>query len=135
MLNSDNESFGYDFLDRLTSVSGNYSAAYSYNTLGNILSMNGVSYTYGAKPHAVTSVGSANYTYDNNGNMLTRGSANITWDAENRPLTITTANGTTTFAYDGDGNRVMKTEGGQTTLYVNKYYERVQSLWGKAYTV
>lgn len=26
------------------------------------------------------------------------------------------------FVYDGDGKRVKKTDGGQTVLYVNKYY-------------
>lgn len=26
--------------------------------------------------------------------------------------------------YDGDGNRVKKTEGGETTLYINQYYEK-----------
>lgn len=45
----------------------------------------------------------------------------ITWDVENRPVTIT---GGATFVYDGDGNRVKKTEGGQTILYINKYYEK-----------
>ncbi|MBI2849753.1 MAG: RHS repeat-associated core domain-containing protein [Chloroflexi bacterium] len=59
-----------------------------------------------------------------NGNMKVRGSANITWDAENRPISITTANGTTTFVYDGDGNRVKQIVSGQATLYVNKYYEK-----------
>jgi RHS repeat-associated protein len=55
--------------------------------------------------------------------MLTRKNQNITWDAENRPVSIS-QNGTTAyFIYDGDGNRVKKTEGGQTVLYVNKYYE------------
>ncbi len=29
-----------------------------------------------------------------------------------------------TFVYDGDGNRVKKTEGGETILYINKYYEK-----------
>jgi hypothetical protein len=28
--------FGYDFLDRLTTVSGAYSQSYSYNNIGNI---------------------------------------------------------------------------------------------------
>ncbi|MDY6833274.1 MAG: RHS repeat-associated core domain-containing protein [Chloroflexota bacterium] len=31
---------------------------------------------------------------------------------------------TTTFVYDGDGNRVLKTENGETLLYVNQYYEK-----------
>lgn len=91
------ETFAYDTLDRLTSVTGPYSENYTYNSIGNILSKNGVSYTYGGnKPHAITSAGSTNYTYDNNGNMLTRGSQTITWDAENRPISIVFGNGNST---------------------------------------
>ncbi len=30
----------------------------------------------------------------------------------------------TNFVYDGDGNRVQKTEGGQTILYINRYFEK-----------
>lgn len=122
------ENFGYDLLDRLTSVSGDYTAAYAYNALANIVSSNVTgtykAYGYGTKPHAVTSVGAAGYTYDSNGNMLTRSTDNITWDAENRPVTVSTANGTSTFVYDGDGNRVKKSEGGQDILYINKFFER-----------
>jgi len=114
------ETFTCDFLDRLTGVSGPYSHTYSYNAIGNILSMNGGSYTYGARPHAVTAVGSTSYSYDANGNMISRGGTAITWDAENRPTVI----GNATFVYDGDGSRAMKTEGGQTTVYVNRYYEK-----------
>jgi RHS repeat-associated protein len=33
-------------------------------------------------------------------------------------------NRTAYFVYDGDGNRVLKTEGGETTVYVNQYYEK-----------
>jgi hypothetical protein len=118
------ENFGYDFLDRLTSVSGAYSESYSYNQIGNMLTRNGVSYTYptnGVRPHAVSSVGSTSYLYDNNGNMTTRGTQTLTWDVENRPLTVI---GGASFIYNGDGNRVKKTEGGQTILYVNKYYDK-----------
>jgi YD repeat-containing protein len=61
------------------------------------------------------------YAYDCKGNMTTRGSQTITWDAENRPVTVT---GGAWFVYDGDGNRVKKTENGQEILYVNKYFEK-----------
>ena len=115
------ETFGYDFLDRLTSASGPYTESYTYNQIGNILTKNGVSYGYGSKPHAVTSVGSTSYVYDGNGNMTTRGAQTITWHVENRPISIT---GGASFIYDGDGTRVKKTEGGQTVLYVSKYYEK-----------
>jgi RHS repeat-associated protein len=53
--------------------------------------------------------------------MTTRGAQTITWDVENRPLTVT---GGASFVYDGDGNRVKKTEGGQTVLYLSRYYEK-----------
>jgi RHS repeat-associated protein len=121
VLTSETETFTYDFLDRLTGVSGPYTHSYAYDEIGNITSMNGNSYTYGTKPHAVTAVGATSYAYDDNGNMTTRGSQTLTWDMENRPVTIS---GGASFVYDGDGNRVKKTEGGETILYVNKYYEK-----------
>jgi RHS repeat-associated protein len=40
---------------------------------------------------------------------------------ENKPVSI---GASATFVYDGDGTRVKKTEGGETVLYVNKYYEK-----------
>jgi RHS repeat-associated protein len=47
-----------------------------------------------------------------------------TWDVENRLTSITKAGATTTFAYDGDGSRVKQTAGTETTVYINKYYEK-----------
>jgi RHS repeat-associated protein len=115
------ETFTYDFLDRLLSVSGPYTESFTYDEIGNITSRNGISYTYGNQPHAVTSVGSTSYTYDANGNMVTRGSQTIDWDVENRVISVS---GGASFVYDGDGNRMMKTENGETILYVNRYYEK-----------
>ena len=134
LVSSETENFAYDFLDRLTGVSGAYTQSYTYNTIGNITSMNGNSYTYGTKPHAVTQVGTTGYTYDANGNMTTRGSQTIVWDAENRVISV--ISGQTLIAefnYDGDGNRVKKTESGQTVLYINQYYEKVNHsmAWGE----
>lgn len=118
------ETFGYDFLDRLTSASGPYTQSYTYDEIGNITSMDGASYAYGAQPHAVTAVGGTTYAYDANGNMTQRGDQTITWDVENKPISVTDGQNTSTFVYDGDGNRVLKTEGGETILYVNRYYEK-----------
>ena len=93
------ESFSYDFLDRLTSVSatgdagggpGAFSKTYTYDEIGNILEMNGQSYSYDPNhPHAVARVGDANYNYDANGNMVQRDDQFIAWDAENRPVEVT----------------------------------------------
>jgi YD repeat-containing protein len=74
----------------------------------------------------VSQVGSYTFSYDCNGNMLTRtGSGrtyNQTWEGENRLTGISSA-GTATFAYDGDGNRVKATVSGVTTVYVGNYFE------------
>ena len=53
--------------------------------------------------------------------MTTRGGQTLTWDADNR---LTAVTGGATFAYDGNGSRVSKTEGGETILYYGKYLER-----------
>ena len=124
---AETESFTYDYLDRLTGVSGAYSQSLSYDTLGNITSMttsgNTRSYTYGSTPHAVTAITNpaVSYSYDDNGNLTDRGDQDLTWDYENRLLTVS---GGASFIYDGDGNRVKKTEGGEEILYINRYYEK-----------
>jgi RHS repeat-associated protein len=56
--------------------------------------------------------------------MTTRGSQTLTWDYDNRQVSITDGENTSTFVYDGNGNRAKKTEGGETILYVNMYYEK-----------
>ena len=87
----------------------------------------GLSYTYGgSQPHAVTSLSNGtSYTYDANGNMLTRGAQTLTWDAENRLASVVSGTTTTTFAYDAKAARVSKSiSGGSSTHYVNKYFEK-----------
>lgn len=76
--------------------------------------MNGVSYTYGSQSYAVTDVGETEYAYDSNGNMTTQDDQTITWDVENRSVSVSDRVNTSTFVYDGDDNRVLKTEGGET---------------------
>jgi len=124
VLSSQTETFTYDFLGRLTAVSGAYIASYSYNQIGNIVAMNGSSYTYSTQPHAVTQVGTTNYLYDANGNMTNRGTQTLTWDLENRPVSITEGGDITTFIYDGDGNRIKQITSIETILYINKFYEK-----------
>jgi RHS repeat-associated protein len=87
------ENFTYDFLDRVTGVSGAYSNTYAYNKIGNITAFNGNSYTYGTKPHAVTAAGTTGYAYDANGNMTRRGSQLLTWDVDNRLIGAASTSG------------------------------------------
>lgn len=64
------------------------------------------------------------YTYDPNGNMLTRGNQTLTWDIDNRVLSISIAGGgTTSMEYDYSGTRVKKSAPGGITLYPFAGYE------------
>jgi RHS repeat-associated protein len=47
-----------------------------------------------------------------------------TWNYENQLTSITVGGVTTTNVYDGDGNRVKRTVGSTTTIYINQYYEK-----------
>jgi hypothetical protein len=120
------QTFHYDSLDRLLDATasggtgGTYAQeTYTYDQIGNLKSKPGVGvYTYTAsatgcvagtpslKPHAVRYAGSYSFTYDCNGNMLTRNDStgNFTqqWDKENRLITVTSAAATGYFVYDGD---------------------------------
>ncbi|WP_179293933.1 LamG-like jellyroll fold domain-containing protein [Candidatus Methanoperedens nitratireducens] len=125
--------YTYDSLNRLLSatvtgaVNGqNYTETYAYNAIGNITSKNGVAYTYSqtgkANPHAVTSIGSANYTYDDNGNLLTDGTLTNTWNYDNRLTQSVIGSMTVSYIYDVSGQRIGYSNGTDTTYYPTKDY-------------
>ncbi|MBI1879533.1 MAG: hypothetical protein HYR94_15160, partial [Chloroflexi bacterium] len=142
-------SFTYDHLDRLVAAEASangslpgFYEAYAYDNIGNLTQRAGQNYSYpnsgsgSIRPHAVTGVGSNSYTYDNNGNMITRPENAVTysqqWTEENKLKRVTwTQSGqayTTTFVYDGDGNRLLKIEDSTngpetTTAYIGQLYE------------
>jgi YD repeat-containing protein len=82
-----------------------------------------------AHKHAVTSLQSGEtYSYDANGNMITRVEGGVTYtqnfDIENRLASVTVGGQTTTFVYDGDGNLVKKLKpDGTSTVYIGGVYE------------
>jgi|GEM_PF-4980374 len=136
--------YGYDDLHRLTSAtitntanSQDYTQTYSYDILGNILTRSDIgSYTYAggdsgtsngttANPDAATTVNSATYTYDANGNVTSDGVWTYTYDYKDRIASATNGTDTYTYNYDESGNRIKKTNTGTSkiTVYVNKYYD------------
>jgi RHS repeat-associated protein len=133
-------SYTYDGLNRLLSATNSYTSSlnqsFTYDNGGNLLTATGVgTYAYPAqgatstRPHAVSSAGTWAFTYDANGNQLTRAQSavvnrTIAYDGENRPISVTTPTGTTTFAYGPDGARLKKTIGSATTLYLGDDIER-----------
>lgn len=130
------ETFTYDGLNRLKTVSGPASKTYDYDTLGNIISKSDVgTYEYnvnGPRPHAVNRIVNGTqvvgtFSYDDNGNMESGMGRTIAYFSFNKPSSITANGVTSTFAYDANFSRIVKTTPAVTTLYVGKLFEQTTS--------
>jgi RHS repeat-associated protein len=79
-------------------------------------------YSYDAADELLTA-SSTIFTYDGNGNQLTKttGSATLSysWDALNRLVSVVGITANTQYKYDGDGNRVFQQVPAGTYAYVN----------------
>ena len=104
--------------------------------MGNIASRSdiagGAAWTYDpVKKHAVTQAGSSSYTYtyDNNGNAITRNGDAITWTSFNYPLEIISSGTSETFEYGPERQRwksvYVASIGTETTYHVGKLLEKV----------
>lgn len=71
-------------------MNGAVTQSVGYDALGNIMSRSDVgSYTYHpTRKHAVTQAGTRAFTYDANGNMLTRNGQTLAWRGDNLPALI-----------------------------------------------
>jgi len=84
-------------------------AAYVYDRFGNRFQQNGVfasSLTFSGNNNRIDGA-----SYDASGNLLNDGSGGHTfaYDAENRLISVTSTNGTSTYSYDAFGHRVERT--------------------------
>lgn len=127
------ENFGYDTLDRLTSVTGSTTLTVGYDANGNITSKSDVgAYTYGVtgKPNRLASAGGSTLSYDANGNVTSRGSGkSLTFTSFNLPSLVTDGALQTTFAYGPDHQRVQSfgtySDGTATTRYIGGLLEKM----------
>ncbi len=93
------------------------------------------SYSYNSS-NELTANSAASFTYDNNGNTLTKadstGTRNYTWDFENRLTSVVLpgTGGTVTFKYDPFGRRIQKsfTQNATTTNYLYDGANVIQEL-------
>lgn len=117
--------YTYDAIYQLTQVTqaNNTTESYSYDAVGNRTASLGVSsYTTNAS-NELTATSNASYTYDSNGNTLTKtvGSNTTTyaWDYENRLTSVTLqgTGGTVTFKYDPMGRRIEKVSPTFTSIF------------------
>lgn len=100
-------------------------SSYTYDELGNRTSVtkNGTTtnYTYNAEKNRLTTVGSANYSYDSNGNLQSDGTNTYTWDNANRLKQVQIGTSTYGYTYDALGRRVTKIVNG--TITENYHYD------------
>lgn len=82
----------------------------------------------------LSTIGSASYTYDPNGNLTGDGRNTYTWNARNQ-LTAIAGASTASFTYDPFGRRESATIGGATTGYLYDGNNVVQTLSGSTPTV
>src|SRR3989442_1609449 len=117
--------YGYDAIYELTGVTQGHSTteSYTYDAVGNRLSaFHSSGWTYNSS-NELTSRPSFTYTYDNDGNTLTKVSGSSTttyaWDFENRLTSVTLpgSGGTVSFKYDPFGRRIYKSSSSVTSIF------------------
>lgn len=119
--------FAYDAIyELLTATQGSTTKeSYSYDAVGNRLSaLNSSGWSYNTS-NELTSRPGVTYTYDNNGNTLTKtdstGTTIYAWDFENRLTSVTLpgSGGNVSFKYDPFGRRIYKSSSSGTSIYAH----------------
>ncbi len=82
----------------------------------------------------LASDGTNSYTWDNNGNLLTKGSTNYTWDYDDRMTGISGGSVSASYAYDYQGERIKKTVGGVETGYLYQAEDMIKETSGGTVT-
>ncbi len=119
LVGSNDQSFTYDPLNRLTQAIGPYgTSSYQYNAIGNMTSKENVTLTYPAsgatsiRPHAVIStLDGWTFNYDANGNLIDKRQTSGGGTCAAYPSTCTDAQ---TLKYDADNRMIESTNVGRT---------------------
>jgi RHS repeat-associated protein len=106
--NGEIHSWTYDAVgNRLTNTINGATTISTYQRLG----------TNANNWQRISSDGTNSYTYDANGNTVTRGSSTFGWDYDNRMVAIA-GGANAAYSYDYSGRRSSKTVSGATTSYL-----------------
>ena len=125
-----NQTFGYDALDRLTSVNGPYSSQYAYDVHGNRQDPNnGAAYQYDSNTLRLMSQYGVPFTYDNNGNLKTAPGRSYAYTPENWLQTAMVDNVVHAYEYDADGWRLKKVTPAGVTYYLRGLNGELLTEW------
>jgi RHS repeat-associated protein len=120
------QTLSYDALDRLINANGGYGfVGYGHDAVGNRTSYSNNGslshYAYAVDSHQLQSIAGPSpesRTYDAMGNTLQIGSRQFNYDDTGRLSQVDSGGITASYAYNGKGERVIKTVGGETTHYL-----------------
>lgn len=115
-VNGQTETFGYDNLNRLVAIG---SRQISYDSKGNILSMDGVgTMTYGSSlhPYRITTLA------PEEDGLVTDRQQIISYTCYNRPSVLTEGGRSAAFTYNGDSDRVKMYVADGATQVLSRYY-------------
>jgi RHS repeat-associated protein len=124
-LSNSTENYSYDAIYQLTQVVKDAAASefYNYDKVGNRTASQ-LSAAYSViSSNQLTATTTAAYTYDSNGNTLSKteggNTTGYTWDPENRLTQVTLPDtSTVSFKYDPFGRRIYKSSVAGTTIYL-----------------
>jgi RHS repeat-associated protein len=140
-LTSFSGSFSYDGVNRLTSAieSGDWWRNFSYDQYGNMwVTGNGGAPLAGNTPTSNVYSGNriAGASYDAAGNQLVVNGDTLTYDAENRQISAregpALGGAMETYAYDGNGQRVVKSAPAGRTVYVYDAFGQLAAEYSNA---
>jgi len=137
------QNFNYDSLNRLSSATetgSSWSQNYGYDDYGNRWVSPGVTTS------PFTPIASSNFDtnnrlqiqntqYDLAGNLQQLGGYTSVWDSEERLFSSSINGVTTSYAYDGDGHRVLKQSPAATTVYLYDAFGELAAEYSTASTV
>ncbi len=122
-----NRTFAYDGLNRLTSATGPFGTfSYLYDDTGNrlsaVLGSRNEVYSYFAGTNRLSEIDGTEetlYAYDTDGNTTSMGSLSLAWNREGRLIRVESGSTPVSqYLYNAFGQRVLKSAGGLTTLYL-----------------
>ncbi|MDR2877018.1 MAG: hypothetical protein LBV36_03120 [Chromatiales bacterium] len=119
---ANSDTYGYDSLDRLTSYAGAAYQSFSYDAVGNRTAFtensNSDSYSISTTGNRLLSISGANtrsYSYAANGAITGDGAHTYSYDPRGR---LTGVDGSISYTLNGLGERIRKTVGGTSILFV-----------------
>ncbi len=129
---TENVYYDNDYRFSYSKLNGTQNLSVTYDGTGNITSRSdvagGASWTYDPnRKHEVTQAGSSGfqYSYDNNGNAITRQGSTISWSSYNYPTTINAGSGSTAetvaFSYGPNRQRWQQMYTGNSTQETTNY--------------